>query len=285
MTNNYRVNRLIYLVGSEKNAGKTTYLNYLLRETRKKTQVAFLTIGIDGEKKDFIFDTPKPQIFTEPGDYFITSEKMLKSSNALVEICNVFPIKTVLGRIVLAKTVRGGFIELVGPENNLQLSEIIRYMKDEVGISTILVDGAANRVTHVATDIEGACIYILKVTAKTFSSSIDKLKSLAIIEKLSQYTENCHPCFFIKGALTENKLSSIPKESEKIVVDDFTKIFLSFQTLKKLTRDRQLLLHQTTKLLTIVVNLHDVERAGFEKIVKDLGMENRITYNPFVVAT
>jgi hypothetical protein len=116
----------------------------------------------------------------------------------------------------------------------------------------------------------------------TFASSIDKLKSLAIVSKLSKY-EGDDTVFHVKGALTETKLASIPKEEKSVVIEDFTKIFLPFQKLKKLIRDKQLLLLQTTKLLTIVVNLYDVDKSDFEKMMKGSGIEHNITYNPFVV--
>jgi len=125
------VNKTTFLVGNKKNAGKTTFLNYALAQLREVVQPAFFTIGIDGEASDLIFDTPKPKVYTEIGDYVVTSGLMINKSDALFEIIHVFPYKTVLGRLVLAKTLRSGNIELVGSEDNKQLAEIVDYLRNE----------------------------------------------------------------------------------------------------------------------------------------------------------
>src|SRR4030065_941498 len=125
------INKTTFLVGNKKNAGKTTFLNYALTQLREVVQPAFFTIGIDGEANDLIFDTPKPKIYTETGDYVVTSGLMINKSDALFEIIHVFPYKTVLGRLVLAKTLRSGNIELVGSEDNKQLAEIVDYLRNE----------------------------------------------------------------------------------------------------------------------------------------------------------
>lgn len=284
ITNKNISDRIVYLVGSEKNAGKTTYLNYILRQVREKTSPAFLTIGIDGEKRDLVFNNPKPQIYTKPGDYFVTTENMLKDSDIIYEVCNVFPIKTALGRLVIGKTIRNGFIELAGPENNFQLSQILKYLKDEIGVGTIFIDGAANRVTQVAADLEGSFIYVLKVTSKTVTRSIDKLRSLSIIQKIKKYdgkSDEDDSAFIVKGALTERKLSSIPETCSKVIIDDFTKIFLSFRELKKLYSEKEVFFKQTTELITTVVNLYDVNVSDFKNMI-DKKIELNVTYNPYM---
>ncbi|MFO7674212.1 MAG: hypothetical protein R6V74_10935, partial [Lutibacter sp.] len=137
------LNKTTFLVGNKKNAGKTTFLNYALAQVREVVRPAFFTIGIDGEPSDLIFDTPKPKVYTEIGDYVVTSGLMINKSDALFEIIHVFPYKTVLGRLVLAKTLRSGSIELVGSEDNKQLDEIVDYLRNEEHIKTIVIDGAA----------------------------------------------------------------------------------------------------------------------------------------------
>ena len=59
------INKTTFLVGNKKNAGKTTFLNYALKQVREVVSPTFFTIGIDGETSDLIFDTPKPKIYKE----------------------------------------------------------------------------------------------------------------------------------------------------------------------------------------------------------------------------
>ena len=49
------INKTTFLVGNKKNAGKTTFLNYVLKQIREVVHPAFFTIGIDGEENDLIF--------------------------------------------------------------------------------------------------------------------------------------------------------------------------------------------------------------------------------------
>ena len=144
------VNKTTFLVGNKKNAGKTTFLNYALKQVREVVSPTFFTIGIDGETSDLIFDTPKPKVYTEIGDFVVTSDAMVNKSDALFEIIHVFPYKTVLGRLVLVKTLRSGTVELVGAEDNKQLTEIVDFLRSLNTENTILIDGAASRATQVA---------------------------------------------------------------------------------------------------------------------------------------
>ena len=93
------VNKTTFLVGNKKNAGKTTFLNYALKQVREVVSPTFFTIGIDGETSDLIFETPKPRVYTEIGDFVVTSDLMINKSDALFEIIHVFPYKNSFGKI------------------------------------------------------------------------------------------------------------------------------------------------------------------------------------------
>ena len=66
----------ISIVGLAKNAGKTECLNYILNRVKNTgKQFALTSIGIDGEDRDQVCQTPKPEIEVYEGMIFITSEK------------------------------------------------------------------------------------------------------------------------------------------------------------------------------------------------------------------
>ena len=109
-------NHVTYIAGNRKNAGKTTFLNCALEQLRPKGHLAYLSIGVDGEERDLVFGHAKPQILAQPGDTLVTAQAALAKTDALYEIRQVFPYKTVLGRLVVAMIGRGGFVELV-PES------------------------------------------------------------------------------------------------------------------------------------------------------------------------
>ncbi|MDO9594467.1 MAG: hypothetical protein Q7J19_05705 [Lutibacter sp.] len=279
------VNKTTFLVGNKKNAGKTTFLNYALTQLREVVQPAFFTIGIDGEANDLIFDTPKPKIYTETGDYVVTSSLMINKSDALFEIIHVFPYKTVLGRLALAKTLRSGTIELVGSEDNKQLAEIITYLRNEEHIKTIIIDGAASRVTQVASVKNSYFYYIVKIDQKSINSDLNKLRTIAFISKFKDIdhiddAEN-KTVFEIKGALTASKLSMIPENCDILLLNDFTKIFLDFYQVTKLTEKLEIAYKIPYQLVSFVVILKDILKEDFEKIVESHNIKETILYNPY----
>lgn len=279
------VNKTTFLVGNKKNAGKTTFLNYALAQLREVVRPAFFTIGIDGEPSDLIFDTPKPKIYTETGDYVVTSSLMINKSDALFEIIHVFPYKTVLGRLALAKTLRSGTIELVGSEDNKQLAEIVAYLRNEEHIKTIIIDGAASRVTQVASVKNSYFYYIVKIDQKSINSDINKLRTIAFISKFKDIdkiddAEN-KTVFEIKGALTASKLSMIPENCDILLLNDFTKIFLDFSQVTELTGKLEIAYKIPYELVSFVVILKDILKEDFVKIVESHNLKEPILYNPY----
>jgi hypothetical protein len=279
------VNKTTFLVGNKKNAGKTTFLNYALTQLREVVQPAFFTIGIDGEASDLIFDTPKPKIYTETGDYVVTSSLMINKSDALFEIIHVFPYKTVLGRLALAKTLRSGTIELVGSEDNKQLAEIITYLRNEEHIKTIVIDGAASRVTQVASVKNSYFYYIVKIDQKSINSDLNKLRTIAFISKFKDIdhiddAEN-KTVFEIKGALTASKLSMIPENCDILLLNDFTKIFLDFYQVTRLTEKLEIAYKIPYQLVSFVVILKDILKEDFVEIVESHNIKETILYNPY----
>ena len=61
------------IVGLEKNTGKTVCLNFILDRLPSACRVAVTSIGIDGESKDQVTGTAKPEIILKEGTIFSTS--------------------------------------------------------------------------------------------------------------------------------------------------------------------------------------------------------------------
>ena len=64
------------IVGLDKNTGKTECLNYILGKVEGTgKRIALTSIGIDGESRDTVTHTAKPEIKIHPGMIFISDEK------------------------------------------------------------------------------------------------------------------------------------------------------------------------------------------------------------------
>ncbi len=292
---NFLVHTTTFIIGSEKNAGKTTFLNDALAALRQQgIAPAFLTIGVDGEQRDQVYGHPKPRIHSERGDFLVTTESMLKSSDGLFEIHEVFPGRTVLGRLVLANTRRGGYVELIGPEENTQLSEIVSFLRSEKQAATILVDGAVNRLTQVSAGQQAGFVYVVKVTPRNLNSALEKMRILSLIKNFHQFPswegnsaaspqKKLESEFHkFKGALTKNKLKQIPKSCKTVILEDFTKIFLSYSELSALCKRKEIVFETIYQFHGFVVNLYDVSRKEFRKHVEQYGIID-VIFNPYQI--
>lgn len=277
-------NHVTYIAGNRKNAGKTTFLNCALEQLRPKGHLAYLSIGVDGEERDLVFGHAKPQILARPGDTLMTAQAALAKTDALYEIHQVFPFKTVLGRLVVAMISRGGFVELVGPETNRQLETVIHHMRGQERVDTILVDGSVNRLTQIAATPGAGYVYVVQVGQRSLEKTVSAIKRLHLLDGIPQW-EGVYPehGFEFRGALTERKLVHLPppEACSHILLQDFTKVFLSHRQIVRLQSRYRLLFRDRLDLRFFVVNLLDLDRETFLTQLGDARLEQRIVFNPY----
>lgn len=270
-----------FILGSKKNAGKTTFMNLALDQIRKFEAPAFATIGVDGEGNDLIDGKAKPYITTCPGDHLLTTRPLLDKSNGLFELLKVFPYKTVLGQLVVAKTIRGGSVELIGPENNAQLSEIIDFIKSELKCRTIVIDGAANRLTPVSA-IDGAgFFYVQYIDQKNIKMAQDNLKLLSLAASYPE-SKTTDTDYKMHGALTKQKLASIPDGCKSISINNLTSIFLPYNQLKELSKKVQIRVENNYKLKAVVVVSKDLDEQDVKTIYGQGNTKIELINNPYV---
>lgn len=275
--------KVTFISGSSKNAGKTTFLNYLLPRLREQGVFAFTSIGIDGEKKDLLSGNEKPSIETEEGDILVTTELMLSGSSASFQILQVYPWKTVLGKHMLLRTVRRGLVELAGAENNEQLRLMINDIRGNHRIGTVLIDGAVNRITQLAAGDDVSYYYVMKISPENMDSSLDRIRCLFLCDKVPLEPENGwgDSSSFHRGAFTEKNLQAITGEHGTLILEDFTKLFLSYNRAVELTGKRELYFRRKFTMAGIVVNLSNLSESLFGERLKKYGIQSGIIFNPY----
>lgn len=91
------------IVGLEKNTGKTEALNYILRRLPSTgAKLAVTSIGIDGEQRDQVTRTPKPEITLFPGMIFSTAESYYRERRLLSNLLDISDEESSMGRILSA---------------------------------------------------------------------------------------------------------------------------------------------------------------------------------------
>lgn len=181
----------ISIIGMSKNTGKTVVLNELINICNLNKKIVSLTsIGVDGEGKDIVYKTRKPKIYAYEGTLIATAEETLKSFTAKYEILDILPFSTSLGRIVIVRIIRDGFVLIAGPDSNKEIKDISDMMLN-IGAEVVLVDGALNRKTQGSPSITDACILStgaslsrdMNITIKKTKHVVDML-SLKCVDEL-----------------------------------------------------------------------------------------------------
>lgn len=148
----------VSFTGMAKNVGKTTSLNYLLKECYLDNYpVGLASIGRDGEKKDTITGMDKPGIWVANNTIVAAAETAIKNSSASLEILEDTGFTSALGQIYLTKVRRPGYVEVATTPSSQKMYKIIKMMKN-AGAKLVLVDGALDRVSFAAPDITDCTI-------------------------------------------------------------------------------------------------------------------------------
>lgn len=150
--------RIIAVIGMAKNAGKTVALNELIAQASENgLKLGLTSIGRDGEKVDVVTSTDKPTIYVEPGTLLATAEGLFDCSEARLELLEITEYGSSMGRILIARVMSAGNIQLAGPCTNSGIREVSERML-AYGARLVLVDGALDRVSSASPTIADAAV-------------------------------------------------------------------------------------------------------------------------------
>ena len=176
----------LFIVGQEKNSGKTVTLNRLRAEAGLAglSDFGLCSIGFDGEDRDHLTGGPKPNVEAYENDLIVTCAKMLPAMEAKLEIIWSDSYAGSLGRLVLGRVKRPGKVLLVGPRSVKQLKKLILFMKQN-GAKHILIDGAADRQTQVAA-FKGSqvCLVFRPKLKESISQIVQRIKEKVYLYSL-----------------------------------------------------------------------------------------------------
>ena len=171
--------KVISIIGMEKNVGKTTLLNYFLKEMAERSlAVLVLSIGRDGETVDAVENTRKPAIMIDKGGCFITIKELIKTPST-VEILESFDEKISGSKMLLARALQNTEIQLINPGNQQNVSRMIQSSVNRCGSCSVFIDGALDRMSHGSSAlIDGVFVCTGVQVDGLFSQVIEKTKLL-----------------------------------------------------------------------------------------------------------
>lgn len=154
------------IVGLEKNTGKTECLNYILGQLGGQAErFALTSVGIDGESRDQVCQTAKPEIEIPEGMIFVTSEKHYREKRLAAEVLDVSLERTALGRLITARAKMSGKLLLSGPSDTAGLKALIDLLKSR-GVGTTIVDGALSRLSLASPAVTEAMILATELPSR-----------------------------------------------------------------------------------------------------------------------
>lgn len=188
------------IIGMCKNAGKTTTLNRLIRELNDRGQPPALTsIGRDGESRDVVTATPKPEIYVRRGTLLATAAGLLPYCDITREIVRTTAMSTPLGDVVVLRALSDGFVQLAGPSMNDQLRQVANIFRS-LGAEKIIVDGAISRKSLCSREVTEATVLC---TGASCNRDMDK-----VVE------ETAHACFLLRlPAVEDARLTEAARRS------------------------------------------------------------------------
>ena len=140
--------RSTIVVGTAKNAGKTTTFNALRAvAARRGVALAVTSIGRDGEAVDALDAQPKPRVRLMPGTLVALPAGLVPRSPALMILDA--GAESALGRMVFARVVLPATCEIGGPPTARAVRATIARLR-ELGGGPVLVDGAIDRAAALA---------------------------------------------------------------------------------------------------------------------------------------
>lgn len=148
-------NRIIAIVGLSKNAGKTSFLNWLVKSLSNR-KIAVTTTGRDGEELDLVTGKKKPRVIL-PKDCFFTSFDYTANKNLHnVEILKKEKFRIIGKNLFLYKSLDNIETEIVGAISLIEQREIIKAFQS-LQSEYILIDGSLDRksicLSETITDI------------------------------------------------------------------------------------------------------------------------------------
>ncbi|MDO5017379.1 MAG: hypothetical protein Q4E10_03320 [Porphyromonas sp.] len=136
------------IVGTAKNTGKTATLNYILRRLPKVVPdytLGLTSIGLEGERRDQVTQTDKPEITLGKETLFVTAERYYLQKQLSAEVIGIErTFTTSTGRLIYAKAKGKGKVLIAGPPTTQGLRKAVEVMERH-GADFVVIDGALSR--------------------------------------------------------------------------------------------------------------------------------------------
>lgn len=174
--------KTISFIGSDKNAGKTTTLNFVYDKivSANKGKVCITSIGLNGEAVDEYEEHKKPSIIIKKNSYFITASQHLKDLTGQYQIVHIFGIPRCRKTFVLGRCLFNIPVIIEGPNYKADALEMKSTLKDIFSNDNdlLLIDGSIDRQFIAHPSISDSFFFSLLISGR--EQQIQKAQDLLI---------------------------------------------------------------------------------------------------------
>lgn len=296
----YPSNRIISIVGTYKNAGKTVTLNEIITQAGgKNIPVALISTGRDGEKRDVLTETEKPPVHVNKGTIIATVENAIKPEYAGIEILHVTDYNTPMGRVIIGRVMENGYVEISGPYSARTVRAMCENMM-KFGAKLVLIDGSLDRRASAAPFISDGTIL---ATGASLARSQDLVidKTLHIINNYSiPKIEDEMIGDIAQDIIEQGKTGVINKDLTVTYIDTLTSLQSGNDITKHITKETEHVVLSGSATICTLKDIMQNAKRKLKVIIKDgtriflseremhllkrMGMELRVIDNINIVA-
>ena len=172
--------KVMAIVGLSKNAGKTSLLNWYLKNLEGQ-KIGVSTTGRDGEDTDLLTKLPKPKVILPKDVYFTSFENVFSKHAIMIEGIEKLPFRVIDKHLWLYKTLGEIETEIVGPSTVKEQTDLIDIFQN-YGCELTIIDGSFDRKSISFSDKITDLLLVIGASA----GSIENIKRLS--EKLKIYS-------------------------------------------------------------------------------------------------
>lgn len=192
--------RIITIAGLSKNAGKTSFLNYILKIIPDNFITAITTTGHDGEDADFLTGLKKPKLLINSGVYFTTTPEVANQLSSTIKIIQKLPFNVLSKPLFLVQALQHLETEIFGPHTVTQQIKLCHIFQ-ELGINKIIIDGSLDRKSiAMSPEIDNLILVSSPAfgTTEEITQELIKLANLSSMAINNQYSFNEEYISYIK---------------------------------------------------------------------------------------
>jgi hypothetical protein len=225
----------VSIIGMNKNVGKTTTLNHILKEARGSLSLGLTSIGRDGEEIDRVTATEKPKIYIERGTVLATAKQCLFNSDITREIIKTTGIHTPMGEVIICRAISDGYVDLGGPSLNTYLANIREELLS-LNCDLVIIDGALSRKTFASPAITEATILSTGAAlSRSMRKVIDETKhTVELLSLPREEDENISK--LSKKIINEGRIGLIYKDNTYKTLDVLTALEASKEIVEALDK-------------------------------------------------